>query len=374
MDLRLQEVVGRRQLKAYIFLPRILYARHPKWVPPLYADEWNFHDPRHNSALAYSAVIRLLAFHDQTPVGRIMGIINRKYNEQHREKTARFFNLDCIDDGVVVAVLLRAVETWSRQQGADTVIGPYGFSDKDPQGLQIEGFDHLPVIATPSNPPFLQKWVEAQGYGKRVECISYRFEVPKSLPPLFEKIYDRLHRQADFQLIEFKNKRKLKPFIAPVFRLVNETYAPLFGFVPMSEAEIQKFAAQYLPVLDPEFVKVVTSVDDEIVAFIVAMPDMSPGLQRARGKLFPFGFIHILRAMKKTKQLNLLLGAVSPKHRGKGITVMLGKALFETAIQRGLELVDSHLVLETNLSMRAECEHLGGTIYKRYRIYQKRLS
>ena len=170
-------------------------------------------------------------------------------------------------------------------------------------------------------------------------------------------------------LIEFKSKRQLKPYIIPVLRLVNETYAPLFGFAPMSEKEMKKFADQYLPVLDTEYVKVVVNKTNEVIAFVVAMPDMSAGIQKAKGKLFPFGFIYVLNSMRKSKQLNLMLGAVKNGHHGKGISAMMGKAMIESAIKNGLEIMDSHLILEHNLSMRGECEKLNGKVCKRYRIF-----
>jgi|GEM_PF-4825228 len=201
--------------------------------------------------------------------------------------------------------------------------------------------------------------------------------IPKSFPEVYNKIYERISSNKKIKLIEVSSKRQLKPYIVPVFRLVNECYAPLFGFVPMSEEEMKRFAAQYLPILDPDFVKVIVGqqnlVDqqNEVVAFVVSMPDMSKGIQKAKGKLFPFGFLHILSSAKKTKQLDLLLGAVKSNFRGKGLTVMLGKSLMETASKHGLETMDSHLILENNMLMRSECENVGGKVYKRYRVYQK---
>ncbi len=371
--MEIREVRDKRQLREFIYLPRRLYADWPQWVPPLYADEFNFHDPRHNEALSYSDTVRFILYRDGKPVGRIMGIINRRYNEQHGESAARFFNFDCLNDVGMARTLVNAVEQWARSKSMTRMIGPYGFSDKDPQGLQVEGFENLAVIATPVNPPYLQALIEGLGYTKETECVSYRFDIPAVLPPLFNRIYERLQANPNVRLVEFTSRKQLKPYIVPVFRLVNETYAPLFGFVPMSEKEIQKFAAQYLPILDPAFVKVIVNAGNEVISFIVAMPDMSRGMQKAGGKLFPIGFIYILRAMSKSKQLNLLLGAVGERYRSMGLTVLLATSLFATARKRGLTFVDSHLVLETNKRMRAECEHVGGVIYKRYRIYQKSL-
>ncbi|HEV8512439.1 MAG TPA: hypothetical protein VGQ59_04155, partial [Cyclobacteriaceae bacterium] len=340
----LQEIVTPKQLREYIYFPQTIYSDDSHWVPPIYADEFDFHNYKRNSALQYSEIIRLIAYRDKRPVGRIMGIINKKYNDQHHELTARFFQLDCINESEVVNALINAIEKWAKAKGMTKLIGPYGFSDKDPQGLQIEGFDHLPVIATPTNPSYLQKLVEDQGYTKELDCLSYQMPIPKAFPEVYNKIFERVSSSKKIKLIEFSSKRKLKLYIVPVFRLVNECYAPLFGFVPMNEEEMKRFAAQYLPILDPEFVKVIVDQQNEVVAFVVSMPDMSKGIQKAKGKLFPFGFLHILGSAKKTKQLDLLLGAVKSDFRGKGLTVMLGKSLMETASKRGLETMDSHLI------------------------------
>lgn len=374
MPLELKPVDSKSLLKEFIFLPEKIYKGSSRWVPPLYADEWSFHNPKENKALLYSDVIKFIAYQNNEPVGRIMGIINRKYNEEHNEKTARFFALDCIDDQSVAHALIEKIEHWSKQFGMTKLIGPYGFSDKDPQGLQVEGLDLLPVLATPTNPSYLKDLVENEGYTKALDCVSYQIEIPEKISPVHQQVFDRISANKNFRLIEFTSKKQLKPYIIPVFRLVNETYAPIFGFVPMTEEEMKKFTAQYLPVLDPEFVKVVVNISNEIVAFVVSMPDMSKGIQKARGRLFPFGFIHILSSMRKTKQLNLLLGAIQSAHRGKGINIMMGKSLIESANKRGLTIMDSHLILENNLPMRAECEKLGGTVRKRYRVYKKLLA
>lgn len=374
MNLSLKTVDSKSLLKEFIFLPEKIYKNDTRWVPPMYGDEWNFHDRGQNKALEYSDVIRIVAYDGAKAVGRIMGIINRKYNQEHHERTARFFALDCINDQAVAHALIGTIEQWSRELGMHKLIGPYGFSDKDPQGLQIEGLELLPVIATPANPYYLQKLVEHEGYTKELDCVSYQMPIPEKLSPAYQKIFGRINTNKNMRLLEFTSKQKLKPYIIPVFRLVNETYAPLFGFVPMTEAEMKKFAGQYLPVLEPTLVKVVVNASGELIAFVVSMPDMSVGIQKAKGRLFPFGFIHILRAMRKTQQLNLLLGAVKSSYRGKGINVLMGKSLIDSANKLGLTTMDSHLILEKNSAMRAACEKLDGVIRKRYRVYQKLLA
>lgn len=360
-------------LKEYIFLPEKIYRQEPRWVPPMYMDEWAFHDPKQNKALSYCDTVRVMAYCDSKPVGRIMGIVHHPYNKQHHEDVVRFFNLDCINDQTVAHTLIGYIENWGKAKGIRKIIGPFGFSDKDPQGLQIEGLEFLPIIATPTNPRYLQALVENEGYQKEVDCVSYQMPIHPTLPPIYEKVYHRISRNQSLKLLEFTSKRQLGPYIISVLRLVNEAYESIFGFVPMTEEEMKKFAAQYLPVLDPFFVKVVVNVENEVIAFVVAMPDMSKGIQKAKGKLFPFGFIHILLAMRKATQLNLLLGAVKPGFRGVGINVLLGKSLMESAVKRGITMMDSHLILENNTLMRSECEKIEGKVYKRFRVYQKKL-
>lgn len=374
LPINIQEVASKSALRDFIFLPAKLYLEHSNWVPPIYMDEWKFHDPKQNPSLGKATVIRLLASRGNELVGRIMGIINHKYNETHGEKTARFFQLDCINDQEVANTLLDAVYTWAKQQSMQQLIGPFGFSDKDPQGLQIAGWEHLPVIATPTNPGYLKDLVENAEFEKHLDCISFKVVVPNAIPALYLKVMERIKKNSQVQLLEFKTKKALKPYIVPVFRLVNETYSDLFGFVPMTEEEMQRMAAQYLPILDPAFVKLVLNQNQELIAFVIAMPDMSKGIQQAKGKLFPFGFIQILWAAKKSKQLNLLLGAVRNDHRSIGLTALMGTALLQTAIEQGFELMDSHLVLESNQAMCAEYQRIGGEIYKRYRVYKKPIS
>ena len=371
MSLRIIEVVGKLDLDRYIRLPSVLPDRRPNYVPPIWSDERTFHDSAKNPDLRACDVVRYLAWSDGRAVGRIMGIVHHPYNALHGERTARFYQLDCVNGPTVASALLKAVERWAIEQGMDRIIGPFGTSDKDPQGLQVEGFEHLPVLATPSNPAYLPGLVEAEDYTKLMDAVVYQLAIPNELPAVYVRISDRLLNSGRFRLLSFTSKRQLKPWIVPVLRLVNDTYQDLLGFVPMDEAGMRKLAGQYLPVLDAAFVKVVVDEQDLPVAFVVAMPDMSAGIQRAKGKLLPLGWWYIMQAMRRSKQLDLFLGAVRRDLQGRGLTGVLAVHLMAEARKRGFTVMDSHLVLETNLRMRAELERLGGAIRKRYRIYQK---
>lgn len=373
MSLQILPVTTSQHLKEFIFLPEKIRDDRPNWVPPVWMDEKMFHNERKNPVYKSVDTERWLAIDDGKIVGRIMGIIHKEYNKLHNEKTARFFAFHCRKDKHVSKALLDEVQNWARSKAMNRLIGPFGFSDKDPQGLQVEGFEHMPVIATATNPPYVQQMVEEHGFHKLVDCIVYRLDLPDKTPEIYHRIAERVLRNTSLQSINFKSRFQLKPFIIPTLRLVNETYKEIFGFMPMSEIEMKKLASQYLPLLNPRFVKMIIDHNRQPIAFVIASPDFSEGLQKAKGRLFPFGFIELFRSMKRTEQLDLLLGAVRPDFQGRGLTSVLGLELFKEAKNSKLKFIDSHLILETNLRMRAELERLGGMIYKRYRIYQKQI-
>jgi len=374
MSVNLIEVKDRKQLKTFIYLPEKLHRGRPNWVPPIYMDEWAYFDPKKNKAFEYSDTILLLAEKDGQVVGRVMGIINRRYNEVRNEKTARFGFLESIKDQEVVHALLSRVEEWAREKGMTRIIGPYGFSDQDPEGFLIKGFEHRATIATYYNFEWMPEMVEKEGYTKDIDYFVYKIEIPKEIPELYRRVSERILKKGNFQLLEFKKRKEIKPWVRPILSLMNETYVEsnIYGYAPLDEKEMDALAKKYLPVLDPRFVKAVLK-DGQVVAFIIGIPDLTAGIQKARGRLFPFGFIHILRASKKTKQLDLLLGAIKKEYRGQGLDALMGLAMISSAQQAGFEIIDTHHEMESNVRVRAEMERMGGQVYKIYRVYQKSL-
>jgi len=374
MDIEIREVKTRRDLKKFIFLPEKIHANHPNWVPPIYMDEWKYFSPKKNKAFSYSDTILSFAFRGEKVVGRIMGIINSRYNEHRKEKTARFGYLEVWKDEEVVHTLLSYVEDWARKKGMTKIIGPYGFSDQDPEGFLIEGFENRATIATYYNFEWMPRLVEKQGYSKDVDYFVYKIDVPKEIPEFYRRIYERAQRKGNYEVIEFRKRKEIKPWIKPVFHLMNECYigSSIYGYAPLDEKEMEDLAKRYLPVIDPRFVKVVKK-DDEVVSFIIAMPDITEGIQKARGHLFPFGFLKILRAGKRTKQLDLLLAAIKEKYRGRGLDVLMGVKMILSAHEAGLETIDTHHEMEENVKVRAEMERMGGKIYKVFRVFQKKL-
>jgi len=374
MDINIRELRTKKDLKTFICLPEKIHANHPNWVYPIYMNEWKYFNPEKNKAFSYSDTVLLLAFCGEKAVGRIMGIINSRYNEFRNEKTARFGYLETGKDEEVVRSLLSYVEDWARKKGMTKIIGPYGFSDQDPEGFLIEGFENRATIATYYNFEWMPRFVEKQGYTKDVDYFVYKLDVPKEFPEFYRRIYERIQRKRNFEIVEFRKRKELKPWVKPILHLMNECYtgSSIYGYAPLDEKEMEDLAKRYMPVLDPRFVKVVKK-DDEVVSFIIAMPDITEGIQKARGHLFPFGFLKILRAAKKTKQLDLLLGAIKEKYRGRGLDVLMGVKTLLSAHEAGLEMLDTHHELEENVKVRAEMEKMGGKIYKRFRVFQKKL-
>ena len=326
---------------------------------------------RKNKSFSYADTILLLAYKNARPAGRIMGIINKRYNESHGELNARFSFLECWDDPEVATALLQAVEAWAGKKGMVKLVGPLGFSDKDPQGLLVEGFDEPIVIATNCNYPYLPEFVENNGFRKEIDLVVYKLDIPQQVPDIYQQVHDRVLSKNNLVIREFKNKKELKPAIRPVLSLMNETFQDIYGYDKMTGKEMDEFAARYIPLLDPDFIKVVENNLKEPVAFLIGMPDISDGIRKSRGYLLPIGIFHILRSAKKTKQLNLLLGGIREDHRNHGLDAVMGTRMIESARKAGLEYVDSHLELETNRKVRAEMERMGGKVYKRYRIFQK---
>ena len=374
LDIDIREVKTRRDLKKFIYLPEKIHANHANWVHPIYVDEWKYFNPKKNKAFSYSDTVILLASRREKIVGRIMGIINHRYNEFRKEKVARFGYLETWEDEEVVHALLGYVEDWARKKGMTKIVGPYGFSDQDPEGFLIKGFENRATIATYYSFEWMPGMVERLGYSKDVDYFVYKLDVPEEIPEFYRKILERLEKKGIFKILEFRKRKALKPWIKPVLSLMNECYSEsnIYGYTPLDEKEMEDLAKRYMPVLDPRFVKVVIK-NSEVVGFIVGIPDMTEGIQKARGRLFPFGFLMILRAAKKTKQLDLLLGAIKEEYRGRGLDALMGVKMILSAHEAGLEIMDTHHEMEENVRVRAEMERMGGKLYKLYRVYKKDL-
>ena len=374
MKIAIRPVTTRSDFRHFIYLPEKIHRNHANWVHPIYLDDREYFDARKNKAFTYSDTILLLAWRGNVPVGRIMGIIVRPYNELHGERHARFAWMEAENDPEVYAALMQAVEQWGREKGMTHLVGPLAFSDKDPQGFLVEGFDEPVVIASNCNFPYMVELTENYGFAVKENLVVYKVPVPEELPPIIARIEERHRRnESGLRVVEFTSRRKVRPYIHKVLGLVNQTFTEIYGFWPYTVKEMDDFANRFLYLINPRYIKVVVNRADEAIAFIVGMDDLSEGIRRARGRLIPFGWIHLLRAARRSKQLNLLLGAIRPDYQGRGLDMLMGGKLLESARKAGKATMDSHLELEQNLKVRAEMERNGGKVYKRFRIYMKNL-
>ena len=370
----IKEVSSKGELRKFIHLPAAIHKDHANWVPPIYMDEWEFFNPKTNKSFQSCETIILLAYREEKLVGRIMGIIHLKYNELHGEKNVRFAFFETWNDDEVAKTLLQSIEDWGRSKGMERMVGPLAFSDKDPQGFLIEGFDEPVVIASNCNYPYQVDLLEKNGYTKEVDLVAYQIKIPHPVPEFYLRIHERAVRNnPGLQVMEFTSRRAVKPYIHPILNLLNLTFSDIIGFTPFSEKEMDDFANRYLFLINPRFIKLVANEKNEVVSFVIGMSHIGDGIIKAKGKLFPFGIFKIFAAARKSKQINLLLGGVDPAYRGKGLDVMMGIKMFESAYKLGKTVMDSHLELEDNTKVRAEMEKVGGRVYKRFRVFGKSL-
>lgn len=380
VDLEIRPVANRSELKKFIYLPEKVHSNHHTWVPPLYVSEWQYFDRRKNPAFSYCDTRLLLAHRGKEVVGRIMGIVNHRYNDLREERTARYAYLETREEERTVHALLAAVEDWARGKGMTRIVGPYGFSDQDPEGFLIEGFEHRATIVTYCNFAWMVRFVESAGYRKEIDYVTYRVYRPGTTAELHrllavhEKVIERIRRRGNVEFIEIKTKEEARKWAKSAFRLMNECYtgSEIYGYNPLSEDEMDVLMKQYMPLIDPRFLKLVVK-GDEAVGFLIGIPDITEGIQQARGRLLPFGFLKILRARNKASQIDLLLAAVKEEYRGLGLIGLLTGKIFLSAYEAGMDMCDSHHVMETNKKVRLEYEKVGGQLYKRFRVYQKKL-
>jgi hypothetical protein len=375
MKIVIKPVCSRSDLRKFIHLPAKIHKGHLNWIPPLYSDEWEFFNARKNKAYGYSDVILLLALRGEKVVGRVMGIVHKEYNDLHHQKYARFNYLESWDDREVITELLHYVEDWARIKGMVKLVGPLAFSDKDPQGYLIEGFDEPIAIATHCNYPYVIDHLEALGFEKDIDLVVYKIQIPDQTPELYIKVAQRaLSNNPGIEMLEFTKRKNLKPWIRPIFTLINDTFKDIYGFMPFTLEEMDDFANRYLLIMDPRLIKVIVNERKEPVAFVIGMPDISKGIRRSKGYLIPIGILHILLAGRRTRQLNLLLGAVHPDYQNRGLDTIIGSAMLDSARAQKMKYIDSHLEMETNTKVRAEMEYMGGKVYKTYRVFGKALS
>jgi hypothetical protein len=369
----IKEVKTKSELIDFIKFPFSLYKDNKNWVPPLIADELESFDKTKNPAFENAEAYFYIAYKDNKMVGRIAAIINWKEVNDQQKKKVRFGWFDAIDDIEVTKVLLEKVYELGRKNNLEHVEGPMGFSNLDKVGILTEGFDEIGTMITWYNHPYYANHFEQLGYAKEKEYIESKFPFSNVKPEFFEKANELVKRRYQLSPLNFKTTKEVMPHVDKMFDLFNESYASLSSFVAISDKEKEYFKKKYISFINPEFIKFVEDKDHNIVAFSIVMPSFSEAIQKAKGKLFPFGFLHLLKAKKQSKDVLFYLIGVLPEYQNKAVTAIIFKEYYETFKEKGIincfrtpELVDN--TASINL-----WKHFNTVVHKRRCTFSKEL-
>ncbi len=374
MAIELKEVKTKKDLKKFVLFPYKHYKNSKFWIPPMIRGEMETLRPETNPAFEHCEAVFFLACKNGRTVGRISGIINHGFVEQWGKKYARFCWFDFTDDKEVSRSLLRTVEKWALSQGMEGIMGPIGFSTFERQGILVKGFEEMPTFSGVYNYEYYPEHLEAHGYGKEIDYVEYEVKVPKEVPEKALRIRDLVVRRYKLRSLKVKTTKELLPYADSVFRVINAAYKPLFGFVQLTEKQIAYFVKRYFSYVMPEYTTAVLNENDEVLGFQISMPSLSKAFQKARGKLWPFGFYHLMKAMRKPERLDVLLVGVHPDHQNKGVNAIFMTDLTQIAIDKGIQYAESNSELEENVKVQNFWRYFDTRQHRRTRIYFKNLT
>lgn len=374
MSLSLRRVETARDLSAFIDFPSRLFNGNPYYVPGLRLDDRNTLDPTRNPAFEFCEAAYWLAEREGRIVGRVAAILNRRYVEKWGNKYARFGFIDFVEDFEVAKALIGAVEGWAREKGMEGVHGPLGFTDLDREGMLVEGFDRVATLATIWNPPYYAEYLGRLGYAKDCDWVEYLIPVPEEVPEKVRRVNEILAKRTGVRIFEWKSKKLLRErYAKDLFALIDEAYAGLYGTTPLTPRQVEAYTEQYFGFVDPRFTKVLVDEEERLVGFGIAMPSLSKALQRSRGRLFPLGWFHLLRALKKPEVLDLYLVGVKKEYQSRGIVALLLASINESAREAGIRFAESNPELEENIAVQGLWKSHDRTQHKRRRVFLKRL-
>ncbi len=373
MSVQIQEVQSIRDLKTFIRFPLSLYRGNPYYVPLLEADELNTLRRDKNPAFEYCQARYWLAIRDGQPAGRIAAILNHLHIYKWQQPILRFGWIDFVDDPEVSAALMGAVEGWARELDLPAVHGPLGFTDMDREGMLVEGFDELGTLATFYNSSYYPLHLERLNYVKDVDWLEYEILLPEELPPSVARLAETLKHRYQLSLLEVRSKKELLRYADQLFQLLNEAYEHLYSVTPLTPSQVQAYIRQYFDFISPDFVPIILDGIGRLVAFGITLPSLSRALQKAGGKLLPFGFVHLVRALTHNDRADLYLVAVKDEYRGKGLNAILIERIYEVFKRRGIRKIESNPELETNLNVQTQWKLFEHRQHKRRRCYIKHL-
>lgn len=375
MSVIIKEVTSKKELKKFVKFNIELYKGNPYHVPGLIEEEMVTLDKKKNPAFEVCDAIYFLAYKEGKVVGRIAGMVNRASNKTWNQKRARFGFVDFIDDAEVVDALFAAVEQWALQQGMTEIHGPLGFTDMDHEGMLIEGFDQLGTMATIYNYPYYPVHMERMGYGKDQDWHEFKIYIPDGIPDKHLRIGEIVKKKYGLKTMKFTSAKAIMPYAQRVFETLNEAYVPLYGFAKLTQKQIDYYINMYIPMLRLDLVTlIVREEDDAVVGFGISLPSLSKALQKAKGHLFPFGWIHLLKALKsKPKVIDLYLTGVLPEYQNKGVNALLFNDLIPIYRSVGAVYAESNPELETNSAVQAQWDYFEREHHKSRRAFIKKL-
>ena len=350
-----------------------LYKNNKYYVPALVLDEVGTLTPEQNPAFDFCESVYYMAYKDGKPVGRIAGIINNAVNEKMGEKDLHFGFVDFIDDKEVSSKLFDAVEKWGKARGMKRMVGPLGFTDMDPEGLLVEGYDQVGTMATIYNYPYYVDHIEALGFKKDNDWVEFKIYVPNAIPEKHQRISDIISRKYELQTIKYTSAKKIvRDYGQAIFNLVNEAYMDLYGYSPLTPKQIDHYIKMYVPILRLENVSLIIDKNRELVGVGIALPSMSKALINGRGRMFPTGWLQYLKALKgRNNVVDLMLVAIKPEYQSKGVNALLFTDLIPYFIKNGYEYAESNPELEENQKVQSQWQYFRTEQHKRRRAYIK---
>ncbi|MEX0274235.1 MAG: GTP cyclohydrolase [Flavobacteriaceae bacterium] len=367
----IEEAVSKRDIKTFAKFPFSLYKGSPYWVPPLIKEEMNSFDKEKNPAFKTSDTWFLLAYKGGKLVGRALAIINKLEVEQQQIKKIRFGWFDFVDDKQVSKALLDKVESLGRAHGMDQMEGPMGFSNLDKVGVLVDGFDYIGTMVTWYNHPYYQEHYEHLGLERGKEYVENIVPLANADPSNFKRINDLIKKRYQLRELNVTRKDQLETMIDAMFGLLDLTYQRLDSYTPISKEQRQHLKKRFIDFVNPEYIKFVVDKDDRLIAFAVVLPSYAHALQKANGKLFPFGIWHLLQARRKSKSVLFYLIGVHPDYQKKGVTAIIFNEYYETFLRYGVETGIRTPELEDNTAARQIWKHMTNIVHKRRRTYRK---
>ena len=376
MSIQIRKVASTKELKSFVRFANRLYKGNKYYVPSMPMDDMNTLDPKKNGAFEFSEAELFLAYKGDEIVGRVAAIINHKANEAWKVKQVRFGWIDFIDDLEVSKALLEAVVEFGKSKGMNQVVGPLGFTDFDPEGMLVEGFDRLSTMALIYNHPYYPEHMKKHGYTKETGWVEYRITLPQEMPENHVKFSEIIKERYGLKVRKLSRRQiRKEDYGRKLFKLINETYCVLYGYSLLSEKQIDQYVDLYLSLVDTDMLTFVEDKDGELVGAGISIPSLSEALQKCNGEIFPFGWWHLLKAMflKKPDTLDLLLIGVRPDYQNKGVISLIFCDLFQNYRRMGFKYAETNANLETNAKVQAMWTPFEKELHKRRWVFGKEI-